>query len=279
MRFELNEQIAHPCKFYNEDLFDHNEQAAWIFDGASGIGPKTIADAPTDPYWLVHTLNKEIGRAWNGTAATPAILKQAAKAMIARYEIAVAGNPPPMIDRPTACLMMARLDDRTMTISSVGDCWIVYRTNGKLGDFGVTHMEAAQPVYDERARLIAAGTPQPEMEKALLPKERDFRAKANIDGGYAIVDTSTRWIERLHTRSVEVNAGDKVLLMTDGFYRLIDTIQDYTPETLLHAAEMRGLESLYTELRSKENADEACTLYTRTKVRDDVAAALLTVTP
>ncbi len=279
MKLEVLEQISHPGGTTNEDLFDHNQQAAWIFDGASGIGPKTIASAPTDPYWLVQTMNTELKRVWQNDQPTPVLLAAAAQNTIAQYKDAAGESPPALIDGPTACLTMARLWKGQLEISSAGDCWAIYRTGGKLGEFGAKHDALSKPVRAERARLSAEGIPVAEIQKRLAPFERAFRMQANIDGGYPIVDTTSRWVERMRTQTVAISPGDRLLLMTDGFYRLIDTIKSHDAASLLQAVENQGLAALYKDLRAKETADRECKLYPRAKIHDDVAAGLVTVQP
>ena len=135
----------------------------------------------------------------------------------------------------------------------------------------------AAPVREELTRLKAAGVAGKDLRRMLLPLEREFRSKANTDGGYAIVDLTIRWIDRIDQQSVRVSAGDRVLLMSDGFYRLIDTSATYTADTLMAAAVRNGLQPLYEELRALEAADEDCAAFPRDKVRDDVTAALLAI--
>jgi len=277
LRLRLVETIAHPCKEANEDLFGCNAQAAWIFDGATGIGPNIIPGAPTDPYWLVHAMNAAMTQHWDEHAPTRALCRSAAGQVIEQFSQVAPEPTPPLIDRPTACWLMARLWDGQLELSTVGDCQLIHAGAEGVLEFGGKIGDVAAPVRDELARLKAAGVDARDLVRLLLPFEREVRAKANVDGGYAIVDLTPRWIDRIERRAVRASAGDRILLMTDGFYRLIDTFGTYDAETLMAAALSRGLQPLYEELRALETADENCEAFPREKVRDDVAAALLTI--
>ena len=275
-KLDLIDSVAHPYKEVNEDLFDHNDQAAWIFDGASGIGPKIMTHAPSDPYWLVHTFNDALKKNWNDATPTKQLFEKASAA-IAEEFLRQAPVVPPAVDRPTACLLMARLGRNRLEVSAVGDCWLVYRSGTNVQEFGNKLGDVAAPVYRELKRLKETGVSGKDLVDRLIPVEREVRAKANTDGGYAILDLTARWINRMAEHVFDARAGDEFLLMTDGFYRLIDIFKAYTAASLIEAARNKGLAALYTELREMEAGDEDCALYPRIKIRDDAAAALLKV--
>ena len=46
----------------NEDAIGHHGNAAWVIDGATGIGP-SILDAPSDAAWLAQTANRLLAEA------------------------------------------------------------------------------------------------------------------------------------------------------------------------------------------------------------------------
>ncbi len=275
---KLVEAISHPCKVTNEDLFDYNARAAWIFDGASGIGPKVIPSSPSDPFWLVQSMNAAIKRRWHDEKSTPDLLTEAADDVIESF-LQIAQDPvPPMIDRPTACWLMARLWDGQLELSAVGDCCLVHKgLNGTTSFGGKISDELAAPVRQELKRLKAEGVDAGKLADLLRPLEREFRAKANVDGGYAIVDLTQRWISRIEQSRVLISPGDHILLMTDGLYRLIDTFHKYDTDGLLEAALLMGLSPLYEELRALELHDEDCATFPRAKAQDDVAAALMAI--
>ena len=274
-QLHLIESIAYPGSNVNEDLFDMNGQAAWIFDGATGISPSIIPHSLSDPHWFVHSINDALKIAWSDNLSTPEILRAAAESVIHKFDTIVHKPLPPMIDRPTACFLMARIWKRRLELSAVGDCWMIHSSRAGVSDFGVKIGDTAEPVHKEMKRLRSLSLAGTELLARLLPFEREFRSKANQDGGHAIVDLSTRWIERMQKQDREFAVGDHILLMTDGLYRLIDGFKAYSSASLFKAAQERGLQTLYEELREREEIDKECLTYPRVKYRDDVAAAIL----
>ena len=276
MKFVVQDVISYAAKTVNEDLFDHNDQAAWIFDGASGIVKDTIPGTASDPHWLVHTMNDELKQIWDDSLPTRDLLLAAIEATIARYNQLVP-NPPQLIERPTACFAMVRLWQGALEISTIYDSGVLYRSEQGTQTFGCVGSGTHKIIHKAIDQFIAAGATPAEIPALVLPLELDFRRGANIDGGYDIIDLTTRWINRINTHRINPRPMDCLLLTTDGLYRLIDIIHQYDAASLLDIAEKRGLASLYRELREIENNDSACTKFPRAKISDDVAAALILV--
>jgi len=68
------------------------------------------------------------------------------------------------------------------------------------------------------------------------------------------------------------------LLVSDGFYRLVDTFRVYPDApALLGAALERGLAALLAELRMLEDADPECIAYPRIKPKDDATVLLFEI--
>jgi hypothetical protein len=74
-----------------------------------------------------------------------------------------------------------------------------------------------------------------------------------------------------------VAPGTHVLMLSDGFYRLVDHYHLYSDESLLTAAVEDGLQVLAQRLRRLEDEDAECRVYPRLKPRDDASALLLVV--
>jgi hypothetical protein len=70
---------------------------------------------------------------------------------------------------------------------------------------------------------------------------------------------------------MSLERGTQLLMMTDGFYRLVDTYQLYTPEQLAAACTERGLGPLVKELRAFEEQGAASMAV---KSADDASAII-----
>jgi hypothetical protein len=179
-------------------------------------------------------------------------------------------------DMPCGSLAMLRVKDGVAELSSLGDCRIVYGVDGHcFGTSGVT-------VLDERlgAEVIALqkeGVLQREIWSRLLPLTRRHRSLMNRSEGYWTTDLTGDGLDHIEIEHVPARASGRFLLMSDGFYRLVDVYRRYTYPTLLAAAQARGLGSLFDELRAIEADDPECRKYPRLKPRDDATAVLVRV--
>jgi hypothetical protein len=107
---------------------------------------------------------------------------------------------------------------------------------------------------------------------------RPFRERANLEGGYSVVHPTRSWQTRLIRQTCKRDEIRYLLLLSDGFYRLVDVFAAVTPAGLMQAALAKGLRRLCLELRGLEDADRACSKYLRVKAYDDASAILIAVT-
>src|SRR6202034_2954118 len=102
---------------------------------------------------------------------TLALCRSAARQVIEQFSQAVRQPAPPLIDRPTACWLMARLWDNQLELSAVGDCQLIHSSTAGILEFGGKIGDVAAPVRDELARLKAAGVEAKDLGRLLLPLE------------------------------------------------------------------------------------------------------------
>jgi hypothetical protein len=76
-------------------------------------------------------------------------------------------------------------------------------------------------------------------------------------------------------QSTDAPAGTRVLMMTDGFYRLVSPYGRYSDAQLVEAASDIGLGALLSELRGMEASPEDDAKIGRFKTSDDATALLL----
>ena len=92
------------------------------------------------------------------------------------------------------------------------------------------------------------------------------------------MSADARAAEHAYCATDSIEPGDHILLMSDGFYRLIDTFNLYSPRNFMaRATAPNGLSFLYNELRTVEDSDPDGRLYPRVKKSDDATALLLTI--
>ena len=104
---------------------------------------------------------------------------------------------------------------------------------------------------------------------------RDRRAMMNRPGGYWVFSITPEAAHYLQETRLLPTPPVDMLLMTDGFARLVDHFAAYTPASLLATAYAQGLDPLYSELRKLEANDADCRKAPRVKREDDASAVLV----
>jgi hypothetical protein len=66
----------------------------------------------------------------------------------------------------------------------------------------------------------------------------------------------------------------RVLLASDGLWRLVDLFNSHGPLDVLQAIDTHGWPAVLTELRAREDGDTGASRYARVKHRDDASAVL-----
>lgn len=248
------------------------EGIAWIIDGATDVcAERLFPEAPSDAFWFADAAHELLSTLPAGTPDTvvAALIDGLRRRVEARTGAPVDRIPPG--DMPSAALTLATFDPspQRLTLSGFPDCTTIVLPPAGPG-FAV---QSARPLVDEQARaraLLAAGS---DIKAAL----RAQRAMMNRPGGYPVLSVHAAAAGRLDRQDVSAPAGTRVLLCTDGLYRLVDMYRLLDDDGLVRAALDHGLDTLVGRLRGFE-ADAADDLhFGRFKTSDDAAALLLEV--
>jgi serine/threonine protein phosphatase PrpC len=117
----------------------------------------------------------------------------------------------------------------------------------------------------------AAGINRPEYLEAL----RKARSYTNTEKGHYIFAPDPIGADHASEQKVVAPAGTVFLLCSDGFLALASDYGAYTPQTLIDAAQNKGLKKLGEELRAIEADDSDGRKFPRFKTSDDATALLL----
>jgi hypothetical protein len=101
---------------------------------------------------------------------------------------------------------------------------------------------------------------------------QETRAVHNTPGGYWVFGVQPEASRHAQMFDVACPAGSRVLLMTDGFYRLVSPYRRYSAAELMAEATKRGLGSLLTDLRALEASPADDARLGRIKTSDDATA-------
>lgn len=280
-RLTLLDSLTHGPKPPNEDAHGHASRAAWVIDGATGVGLGPDLLPPSGAAWLAGTLSDALGRILAAeTAPDLAALVAAAEAEVGRaYATATAAHPQPDApDMPTACLGLAVLEAETLALGVIGDISVLHRGREGL----VEHLtDSASSAFSAMTLAmlaeVRAARPGEDPWPHVREQIRANRRMANRPGGYSVVHPVLPWAGRVETLRRPAAAGDVLLLASDGFFRLVDHFAIHSEAELVEAALRDGLAALVERLRAAEIADADGIAAPRVKRHDDATAVLVRI--
>jgi hypothetical protein len=260
----------------NADWFWASDRTAVLLDGAAPRGSERVSAAANDTVWLVRRFVEEFVAAGAGPVGER--VERARAALKREYDDLCAGITP--AEPPFACLAIAESTEGQLDLFNMGDLTTLVRLkDGTLHRFG----ESAVRELDGRAlaemrRYQQAGVePHAERRVRIWPMIKAHREQRNQLPGYDVLDLGAGGADRLEHRRFDASQVRDLLMLSDGFYRLVDTLERYTDATLFQAAEQHGLAALLAELRALERSDPECTRHIRFKTHDDATALWLAV--
>ena len=266
--------VCEPSGTVNEDRWGALEQSAWVLDGSTGLTTERVLPGPSDALWLMERVDLGLkGRADEAPSLAAALRPTLAEARTEFVRVALRRDAE-AADMPCGSLVMLRVREGVAEMSSLGDCRIVDGKGRSFGTSGVTALD--ERLVEEVVALQKQGVPHRKIWQRLLPMTRRHRALMNRAEGYWTTDVTGAGLDHIEIERVPTRAGDDFLMMSDGFYRLVDTYRRYTYATLMEMAQ-RGLAPLLQELREIEDEDPECRTYPRLKPRDDATAMLVRV--
>lgn len=278
MALELLEALSlpgDPAKA-NEDFFGQDAGAAVVLDGATPLGDG-LMPGPSDAAWIAQFgVRRLLAHLRDGSGARKA-LRGALGDTQKSFE-ALRRMPPVAIwQTPCASMMLAVPGDEGVEFLWFGDCAALI----KQGDAAVTVMgetfdkraaeaQRAQAVAKEKNLSPAAGLNRPEFLEGL----RASRNRIN-SGNSWLFSPDTRAAAHVSRRVTKLSPGAVLLLCTDGFLALASDYGAYNVDTLMAAAQEKGLGALGEELRAIETRDSSGDKFPRFKKSDDATALLL----
>jgi hypothetical protein len=279
MRLELVDSLTLPGapNKPNEDSFAFSPVAATVFDGATGLGER-LMPGNSDAQWIAQfgarrfrahaeaaegNIHEWLRAAAVETEKSFRALRK--RAPLENYEIAYASA------------VMAAPEDGALHVLWFGDCAALLRNPG--GGFTLVG-DAMAKRQSERARvelLVKPGGRGPAaggVRDEFLPALRAARNRINTTEDWLFAPDAAA-ADHAKEACVDIAPGALVLLASDGFLALASDYERYTPESLLAAAEARGLAALGEELRAIEASDPEGLRFPRFKRSDDATALLL----
>jgi serine/threonine protein phosphatase PrpC len=258
--------------------------ASWVIDGATGLADREfVPGAATDAAWLAERLNRYFAACNPAGIAAPRYFTGLLTAIASEYHaLVVDPDAVPSYARPSAAAMWLHVADRRLIAAWQGDCRAVIATGGDIIVLNPGDDCDDAPWEDGinevvRQRVAASGDRGGALRGALAEPLRARRSRLNQPGGYWMLGIDPRAAAHLDEREIMLDGPTKVLLASDGLWRLVDHFRRYDGAGLLAAASAKGLAALGGELRALEAADVDCRRVPRVKPYDDTTGLLLEI--
>jgi hypothetical protein len=282
LSFHRKEWLTLAGSTVNDDGGGSAARLAWVLDGATGLPQERLLPGDSDAQWLVSEACSFFERPGADRPAAQHLSALSAF-LCSRFQAARVRAPSPdrLEELPSASLAFAMIEGQSLSIANIGDCRTLVRfPNGATRQFGDSPVTAldAQVV----GRLVELQRSNPSagfgaLKADLLPLIRRNRLLKNQPNGYWVLEPGASWVQYVQYFAAAAAPGTHVLMLSDGFYRLVDHYHLYSDAALLAAAVEDGLQVLAQRLRQVEDEDPECRTHPRLKPRDDASALLLVV--
>lgn len=273
---KVNVAASEGAGLVNEDVAGHCGDAAWVVDGATGVGVPVLSGA-SDAAWFANRVSivlEDILRDRPGIA-TRDLLIETITVCGAAFGRAAQRTPTDPAELPSAAFAMVRQIDDHVEFTTLGDCRIAYRRadgsaslfGGKaIGPFEARSIALAVEIRRGNPAIDAAG-----LKATLLPHLRATRRLMNRPGGYWILGTDPAAADHVDRITLKAKPGDRFALASDGFLRLIEIFGAMDAGDLLTIDTRVRFEAELARLRSIESAPGTLTAHPRIKAHDDVS--------
>jgi hypothetical protein len=286
MPFEIIATASRPGDRVNEDAFGHSEsgdrifseQAAWVLDGATGVAEREyVPVGPTDAAWLARTLNEEMAALDTFRFASRRYFARVIESVEARYRALVPDYKKlPRHARPSAAVVWLRANPGWIEFRHQGDCVAVVEQGTTVKVLGTIDRTGSDDTLEESiAARRAAGPSDGKLLEAMGDELRRRRDRLNRPNGYWMLGIDRRSAAAMEFAIFRALPGTRILLCSDGYWRLVDHFRRYDAAGLLQASFERGPDALLDELRALEAADPECAAFPRIKPMDDATALIL----
>ena len=251
--------------------YDLGAGTAWVLDGASDVSDlRPFPQAESGAAWIAEALSARLLTAPapdQGAGAYFTAVLEDVRAAAAR-ESAIALDALPGEAAPIAAgIWMQLTGPGRARLCWLGDCMAII--SGRPGEAELIGTPEKAEDETQAARTLLAMSPEDRLE-ALRAARR-----AQNTPGRAIFGLDPDAAQHLERREVRLDTGADILLMSDGFFRLVSPYREMTPTGLIDTVREHGLIGALQRLRALEGADADNARLGRIKTRDDACALWL----
>lgn len=258
-------------------------RAAWVLDGVTGINDRALLPGPSDAAWFVAQVQEALPILLSASPDRPAaelvdaLVRELEQRQSAAWLDARGADGR---ETPAASFALVRVIGADIEILRLGDCLVL----AEAADGTVTVLD--HPVLagieaetrDALLELRARGITDPKQAfAAMLPQLRAQRLRRNLLDGYGVLAAEQSCLPMVHVDRMPAHGVRRILLASDGYYRLVDHYRAVSDAELVRRTAELGADAMLQQLRGIEAADPLATQYPRLKIADDATALLIAV--
>lgn len=270
----------------NEDASGSNDHAAFVIDGATGLGNKQIMpDAGSDAAWLASFAAEKLATEISPDRDVSSIVRCCIVEARATFKAANHGELPERFAWPSASFVLLQINESNIQLSGLGDCVVYAAIGDRVAKFspllGFPDVERGWASrHIDKAGGFGEGSDLLSNPETLDDLRMARSLQNTSQGGVWTLGLEPAAADHLVVDGQEILERVHCLLCSDGFSALVDSYGAYAPETLIEAAISHGLTTLVDELRHIETkVDPDGKRFPRFKRSDDATALLLRIDP
>lgn len=267
-----------PGKVHNEDRVFSCDDFAFVIDGATCLTGDHYSKFSSDAEWYSNWWKEYLVKNLANTKKTIFEILRAGVAKIVKDYVKLSGGKEPE-DFPSATVCIARRNNGKVEIYALGDSVVLLRS--KTGE-SILIQDPFNCVNDG-FNLMTIEYLGKQEKLSLIPareKHGDIvlagRKKKNKVGGYWVLSDCVEAVDHGIFNTIDEEIVDKIMLMTDGYAQVFDTICFMTDKELLQKGNSLGdIEKIYNKLYKLQDADPNGDKHLRFKLRDDASIAVM----
>jgi len=276
-----------PGSKVNEDGYGYwpvqAPRAAWVLDGVTGINDRALLPGPTDAAWFVAQVQEVLPALLSSARDMPAadlvgaLVDELERRQSAAWLDARGADGR---ETPAASFALVRLIGSDIEVLRLGDCLVLLEaTDGIVAVMdhpvlAAMEAETRDALLDLRARGI---TDPKQAFVAMMPQLHAHRLRRNLFDGYGVLAAERSCLPMIHVDRMLARTLRRILLASDGYYRLVDHYGAASDAELVRRTTELGADAMLQQLRVIETADPMATQYPRLKIADDATALLIAV--
>ena len=249
-----------------------------VLDGATSVAQQDYVDREAgDVAWFVRRFGADFRVALAGHGSQEQLVRRALNATRAAFEDRTAGQAAPLYAWPIAAMTWIRIlpgrGASELILYCLGDCkTLLLRADGSVQDLDPYMNPQETLVADAVAALVREGVSDPRARRErLLPMLRRRREEQNMAPSPEALCVAPAGAFAARRHSVRAEPGAMLLVMTDGFYRLVEPYGLHTDATLAQSCARQGLDAMLGALRDHERTAGSGSAMT-VKTADDASA-------